>query len=468
MPDIDFYSTPYKYRFDKISITTERGGGNVFNVERVVSELNIYEHLDKPFLTATLALNDIDPKVSLSNEIHFMGTEKVSIEIRTYPGNEFKITKNFVVSEVLKSQKSNDDNEVFLLHLVEDCAYLSSLMRVTKAYRDKKENIIKSLIEMTGREVLWNPNKLPVGDKLTRLIVPNYTPLEAANWVKDRIHTELGFPYFLYSTIADDNIRMLDLESMLKKDAINETPYSYTLNSDQIPNTSRSTKNKNDRTNIIDEASFVINSYSVERVNDHLNMARKGFTTSKYNFIDTTFGDNLEFKYEVVDTFSKMINDNVLRNATKYPIYDYLAEFNNQKIHEYDTREITHFATSRQFNDFFESESYHEGRSETEHRAKVVAKALRWWLTNSSMNITVPGRNFMQAGDNMTIGNIINVAFAANVGPDRTIRLEELKDQQKSGDYLVYTARHKFSGERYDVNMTLSKLGTPAMGRGSY
>ena len=63
MPDIDFYSTPYKYRFDKISITTERGGGNVFNVERVVSELNIYEHLDKPFLTATLALNDIDPNV---------------------------------------------------------------------------------------------------------------------------------------------------------------------------------------------------------------------------------------------------------------------------------------------------------------------------------------------------------------------------------------------------------------------
>ena len=145
MPDIDFYSTPYKYRFDKISITTERGGGNVFNVERVVSELNIYEHLDKPFLTATLALNDIDPNVSLSNEIHFMGTEKVSIEIRTYPGNEFKITKNFVVREVLKSQKSNDDNEVFLLHLVEDCAYVSSLMRVTKAYRDKKENIIKSI-----------------------------------------------------------------------------------------------------------------------------------------------------------------------------------------------------------------------------------------------------------------------------------------------------------------------------------
>ena len=469
--DESFFTTPYKFRFDKITITTERGGGNQFDVQRVVSEVNIYEHLDKPFLTATMSLNDIDPNVSLSNEIHFMGTEKVSMDIRVYPGEQFKITKNFVVTEVLKSQKSNDDNEVFILHLIEDCAYVSSLMRVRRSYRDKKENIIRSLIELSGRKLLWNENKLPVGDKLTRLIVPNFTPLEAANWVKDRIHTELGFPYFLYSTICDDKIRMLDLESMLTKGRINlEIPYTYTLNSDQVPptNADMSSPKDRDKTNIVLEAAYVINSYNVERVSDHLNMARKGYTTSKYNFIDTTFGDNLEFEYAVVDTFSKLIRDGVLDGQTKYPIYDYLAEFNNKKIHEYDTREITHFATSRQYNDFFETESYHEGRSETEHRAKVVAKALRWWLTNSSITITAPGRNFLNNGTNMTIGNIIGVEFAGNVSPNRQVRIEELRDQQKSGDYLVYTARHKFAGERYDCTMTLSKLGTPGMGRGTY
>jgi len=474
--DDEFFNTPYKYKFEEINLISEKvfkvgGAHQKFDLTNVVSELNLYEHLDKPFITGTLIVNDIDPDVNLINEIHFLGTEKIRIKIRVHTSEPFTITKNFVVTEVLKSVKSNDDNEVIVLHIIEDSAYLSSLIRVRRSYRAKKHDIIKQLAETAGRKVKSITDNLPPGDKLTRVIVPNMTPLEAANWVKDRVTTKNGFPYFLYATLSDDDLRFYDLESMLQGQPLNEgrPHYTYSLNSDQIPlltNDQGETKPRSN-SNTVEDASFVINSYSLERYSDHLNYARKGFTTSKYNFIDTTFGDNLETKFRADKVFSKMVKDNLLRGQSKYPLYDYISEFGGKGIHEYDTREITHFATSRQYNDFFDTEGYHEAKTESDHALKVTAKALRFWLLNSPITIQVPGRNFLRNDVCPTIGNIFRVGFIANrstVG----LPIGEYIDQQKTGDYLGYSARHVFSGERYSVHITMTKLGTPGYGRGTY
>ena len=88
------FDLPTDFRFDHIRITTDRTD-RIFEVQNVTSEFVIFEHIDKPFLTAKLVIVDIDPQVNLVDQIHFLGTEKVEVKIRTQSSEDFTITKNF-------------------------------------------------------------------------------------------------------------------------------------------------------------------------------------------------------------------------------------------------------------------------------------------------------------------------------------------------------------------------------------
>ena len=197
---------------------------------------------------------------------------------------------------------------------------------------------------------------------------------------------------------------------------------------------------------------------------DTISLARKGYTTAEYNFVDTTLGQNTKIDYRMSDTYRKLMNNGVLIGTTKFPTYDFIAEYDNKRIEDYTTREITHFSTSRQYNDYTEVEGYHEGRQKNRHEQKIVSKSLRWWLLKQSIDISVPGANFFKRNNNQSIGNKISLAFAGNMPADYTTNRDHLIDKKKSGEYLIYAARHQFSGNFYNVNLTCAKLGNETMG----
>ena len=128
----DFFTEPTRFAYEFIRIKTDRSD-QTYDVKDVVSEFTIFEHIDKPFLTAKMVLMDIDPNISLVDAIHFLGTEKVEIKIKTNNDDNFSITKNFVVTEIVSAQKGGDGSEALALDLVEDCAYLSSLIRISRS-----------------------------------------------------------------------------------------------------------------------------------------------------------------------------------------------------------------------------------------------------------------------------------------------------------------------------------------------
>ena len=140
----DLFTEPTRFVYEFIRIKTDRSD-IFYDVKDLVSEFTIFEHIDKPFLTAKMILMDVDPNISLVDSIHFLGTEKVEVKIKTHADKQFSITKNFVVSEIVAQQKGGDGNELLALDLVEDCAYLSSLMRISKSFKGKKEQIIEKI-----------------------------------------------------------------------------------------------------------------------------------------------------------------------------------------------------------------------------------------------------------------------------------------------------------------------------------
>jgi len=464
------YENPHAFRFESVEIKTDRTTKTI-DAFRITSELTIYEHIDKPFITGRIVFVDIDPTFALVDKVHFLGTEKIKVKIRTNESEKFTITKNFIVTEVISSIKNPDGQEVITLDMIEDVAYHSSLMRVSKSFKGTKDEIIKKLIEGVERELLIKRNADITGDKLTKLIVPNMHPLEAANWIKDRTYTSDGFPYFLYSTIADDKLRLLDLKTILNEKAMNRDTLDYTYSMAFAQQSKEFTSGvRNDIFKPIDihREAFTITSVSQRNVESHLQLARMGMTSSQYNFIDTTTGNNIKVEHNMSKKYLSMIENQVLRAEadTFYPVYDHNFRI-GKKLEEFDkfsTREITHFATSRQFNDFADTESYQEGKTVSDHEQKVQAKSLRHWLLKSALTIQLPGKNFLMKEKNMTIGNIIRCRFLANVEPAKNMTEKQITDLKKSGEYMIYSARHQFTNQQYHVTMDMGRLGTKGYG----
>ena len=53
----------------------------------------------------------------------------------------------------------------------------------------------------------------------------------------------------------------------------------------------------------------------------------------------------------------------------------------------------------------------------------------------------------------MTIGNVINLRFHTNDDQD-----QEMIDHKRTGEYMIYAARHVFTANRYTVNLTCAKM----------
>tara|TARA_B100000902_G_scaffold151119_1_gene147649 strand:- start:12023 stop:13486 length:1464 start_codon:yes stop_codon:yes gene_type:complete len=463
------FTEPTRFAYEFIRIKTDRSDATI-DVKDVVSEFTIFEHIDKPFLTAKMILMDIDPNISLIDTIHFLGTEKVEIKIRVGPGAEQAITKNFVVSEIVSQQKGGDGNEVLVLDLVEDHAYLSSLKRISRSYKGKKEEIIEKLVNEADRELIV-ANDLDIsGDKLTKLIVPNLHPLEAANWIKDGSYTTEGYPHYLFSTIADDKLRLTDLGAMLELKPINDQLLDYVYSVAYAQQSKGySSGRKEDLIDPIEASreAFTITKLTIINSDKQLELAREGLIASRYNFIDTTSGNNIKVDYDMGTTFEKLIEKQILRVSNGfYPTMDVNARYGKkiERMNEFSTREITHFATSRQFNDYADTESYQEGKLHADHKNKIVGKSLRHWLLKSSLQIQVPGRNFLTKDTNLTIGNIIRCKFLSNREYTPNMARDEIEDLKKSGEYLIYTARHQFSRNEYHVTMDIGRLGTKGYG----
>ena len=89
----DTFTTPFDFTFEKVIITADRFDFEV-NLTYMISEINMFEHVDKPYLTGTILFND---NANLYNEINWLGTEKVEITIKTDDKlADHQITKKFI------------------------------------------------------------------------------------------------------------------------------------------------------------------------------------------------------------------------------------------------------------------------------------------------------------------------------------------------------------------------------------
>jgi len=75
------------------------------------------------------------------------------------------------------------------------------------------------------------------------------------------------------------------------------------------------------------------------------------------------------------------------------------------------------------------------------------------------MEIIVDGKDFMTGRDHSTIGNILSIDLLSSNLELINNSTRSAVDRRRSGNYLIYSARHIFRKEGYDIRLSCVKVG---------
>lgn len=432
--------TPFDFILERARITSEKfeNQGAYADIEKIVTDIEIFEHLDKPYLTGTLAFYDDQ---DLYNNIDFSGAEKISLIFKLPGSGQGKIEKTFVIQKVLKNIKTNDNTAVIVLHLIELHAFESSLINVNKAYTGKPVEIIQKIIQDNLQKEFSDVTD--DDQSQMRVIIPNLRPLDAAIWMRNRATTPYGLPYFFFSTLANKKLHIISLEEMLASQYdVGEYRYSQAATQYSASQT-------------IEEQSYIIQWFNSKNNDEILSLVQKGVVGAQYNNYDTLLGRPTKINnFDIVDVLNNLTGNSAIKPGQNKLSYQDGFELNGTPFNQLKSRVITNIVPTSAYDDM---NSYSEESQLEKHKLKVVAKALRNFLVRNSIDVALPGRNFLNSDYSSTIGNQITLSFLKN---DSNLKdVNDAYDLKKSGKYLIYALKHSFKKERYDVIASCVKLG---------
>tara|TARA_R100000734_G_C3317602_1_gene110899 strand:- start:814 stop:2184 length:1371 start_codon:yes stop_codon:yes gene_type:complete len=424
-------------------------------LNRIVTDVEIFEHIEKPYLTGRIMLVDDS---SFYENADIQGSERIQITIESAEEDSTPITKTFFVSKVEKIQKVSDSNaQTLMIHLVQDVFYISSLKNINRHYTGSRSNIIGKIAQNFLNKKVFLTGK---DRSVIEVIVPNLHPLEAMMWLNSKAVSARGYPFYLYSTLVGDDFRMENLGDILLRPALNggKDEPAFTIASTKAQDTMNVTLQRR-----------IVENHSMNSQENLLDLIRTGLISSNYEYIDTLTENTKSFSYNSrKDLFKKLIQDGILNEKQKNPQIDFAELIEDKTIDKFKPLTCTYVGGSMAFRDSDTAEgftpftynawsnSYGEYKTGADYKLNVISATMDAILKKNPLTINVKGLEFIKGDAHRTIGNNISVAFQSthNKAPN-------LVDEKKSGDYLIYSVRHMFKKtvDTYDVSMNCVKIG---------
>lgn len=430
------------YKIESVLLQSERLNVDV-ELREVVQDIEIFEHIQKPYLTGFVFLVDNE---NMFQNADVLGGERVTIAIKSLREDTEVVKKTFYISKVLNTDKINDNIQTVTLHLVEDINFISNALNINRYYSGKSSKILTDI----ASEFL---NKDLIGTQTDKqkmsLIVPNLSPIEAMQWICSRTTNRDGYPFYLYSTFVGNELQFNDLGSMLQTPVINaDVTYKYS---------SKATKSDDP-----DVKRRTIFAHEFLGATENLyKVIQKGLVGSKYEYIDSINEKHQSFKFDIMKDFLLPALDTGAIQSNQ-PNFSYSDEYkiNGKSLNQLNSKTITQVGGSgayREVDDGAYPLSYRETVNDAEYKLEIISRAMDNMIKKNPLNMLTDGIDFLDGDRHHTIGNNIRVEFEASK-PDRDGG-EKAIDVKKSGDYLIFAARHMFKLERYDVALTCIKLG---------
>ena len=397
-----------------------------------VSDIDIFEHLDKPYLTAILGYTDRDSVVA---NMDISGGEKMHITLKSNRADTLSVSKTFFIDKVILSDKSTDISELYVFHLIEDIGYISNLHNVNRSYSGKPSKIISNISEEFLKKKI---NQVSSDFQSMKVIVPNLTPIDAMCWIKNRASTADGYPFYLYSTLIDKDLQMKDLKSLMTSTIMNKgQPFTF------------SEGEFSESVNPPEKKERVIIRYQSKGTENLFKLIQDGLIGSDYRYINVTKNK--------VDRFTFNVDEEVIKPLKKDDIIDKGTPLFDNGRYEDTTADIK----SRRISQIGGTSAHHNNKSYSEsegvaqYRLNIINRAMTHMLTKSKIDFVLEGVEFLDGDENSTLGRKISLTFLRN-------RMDEsdsnVYDPKKSGDFLIFACKHSISRSSYYVTMSGLKL----------
>lgn len=439
--------------YESITISPNGNENRIVEIRSLVVDIDIYEHLDKPYLTGTMAILD---NIDLFGSLNINGVTKVEMKLRLNSTTEDVDTVHrvFYIDSILSSKKYQEKGELFMVHLIEDHAYKSNMISVNKAYAGTASRMITKLMkELDSERPTFSTEK---DYETMKVIIPHLSPIDAMQWIKNRSVTAEGFPMYLFTTFSGKKtLNFFDLKTMLESDVINpDMPFTYSSANISLKS--------NKKENLLVKQRRVILNYEHKDVEDIYSLISKGLmvpTTIKNINSADSFGvlgpSKVDFDPKEAIEKLKMISN--LKGVLHYQpdMYDeYLTEVNSRNLKS-STTQVVGSGAFTENDTFLNSYSQHSSSGSSGYKNQLMARTLDSMMKIDPLIVTVNGTDFLTGKYSSTIGNKIRMVFPRNID-DRNNDYQY--DPKKTGDYLIYSARHSFRGDAYTVSMTGMKL----------
>ena len=416
------------------AVISDPDGVIVFEIQNSISDMEIFEHLDKPYLTGQVTFLD---SYGVLDKMQFKGVEKFEVEL-AYPYLEDEpVRKTFIIDRIINTTKKNDKAELITFHIIEEHGFMSTFLNVNKAYEGSSRQIVEKIMLDYFEDYSLSEEDVDEMKDNMKVVVPNMTPLEACNWIKDRTTSISGTPYYFFSTLSNlKTLHFLSLSTMLDNQNSDTREYYY----------SQSLSGAGD----VSDRPYVIEDYRSNNNGDISNLIDKSLIGSEYGVINTVNGEvrKIPFdsvkKFESTPTLQELSKDSFIYNT------DYT--YKDKRLNEIASRKTFTVMTGQSYPDH---KSFRETSSPTN---AFWAKSLRSILTSTPIDIAVSGQTFLDSQINKSIGNLIKIRFLNNNVSSESNDLEEVTDKIKSGRHMIYAARHIIRKEKYDVVLSCVKL----------
>ena len=416
------------------------------NIAMHVSEIEIYENIELPYLTGTFNMKD---DLSMYDGISWNGTEMIDITFESPENIGNYITKRFTVAEIVDTAKTTENVEGVEIKIVETNCFNNNLMQINKSYTGTPDQIIKKILHDNldmDMEEDDMPSIKPYQETM-KFVVPFMTPFQACEIIRSKMSTDLGLPYFLYSTLNNKNLQLKSLEEMLKTPSINKTaPYRYSQAFNQSTTSIAS-----------DENVINVSAYSSAHKQNSLLLMASGSTAGQHSITDITTGQTVKYNFDVDDLFTEMAQIGLIADDT-VPVHHSKYKFNGKLMNEYNTKNIHKTIMN---DTYLGINNIYQESTAAAFRLAACNNALRHMMFKTSMSIRVPGRIYL-IGDNASLGRQIDFIYPSNntvlEGKDN-VTAAEVEDKKRSGVFIIYTARHHFNDQQHNVDMSCVKLG---------
>tara|TARA_R110002153_G_scaffold120481_1_gene265803 strand:- start:3085 stop:4476 length:1392 start_codon:yes stop_codon:yes gene_type:complete len=447
-----------EYIIERAIFTADRLPGTAIapmDLSGSIAELVIYESIELPYLTGAVAIAD---SVKFRDAMGIKGTERLEIALLATK-NSAPIIKTFMITGIDKNISVNERTDLITLTLLEEHAYLSGVMKMSESYTGKPENIINNILSSQLNKELSNEGNVNQQQRM-KVNIPYWMPLQACDWLRDRMSYSYGSPFFLYSSLRDDKIHLDDLDNLMRKAAWNKSdPYTFSQSAhNQVPDQVGPDMKRSEF--------FHVKSYRAQKIESTFRLAQAGAIGSEFKTMDISSGSFLDnAKHDSRDTLNRLVQS-VESNSDIDAAIGYDASLvlgNGKAIGELPSKVFSGVVTTGLFyeNDGVTTiSSYHEeSKQQALYKSKIKSASLRTILMNNVITINVPGAPYIAAQQNIGVGSNLTLNYPAPTQSAESLASGEPSlDKNRSGKFLIYRTMHVFSDGKYNVQMDIVKL----------